>query len=167
MERSKQGRRSRQISFGLGNGRLEREGIDIIWRDLKNLIKLSQRIGKPAHCNVEKSMLGQERNVPRIESPGLLEISVGAIPLAFPARYVGKRFRNLAAIGKKLTRLLEVTDGRIVIFLAGIVILAFCQNSLAKIRLKRQSRLGCLPCLFPQRSCWLQVEGNISPGIYV
>jgi len=59
----------RQISFGLGNSRLEGEGIDIIWRDLKNLIKLSQRIRKPAHDNVEKSMLGQKRNVPRIERP--------------------------------------------------------------------------------------------------
>jgi hypothetical protein len=112
-------------------------------------------------------MLGQEGNVPRIESRGLVEISVGAIPLAFPARYVGKRFGNLAAIGQKLTRLLEVTDGRIVIFLAGIVILAFCQNSLAKIRLKRQSGLGCLPCLFLEGNCWLQVEGDISPGIHV
>jgi hypothetical protein len=46
MQWSEERRGTRQIALGLCNGRLCHEGIEIIRRNIENLIKLSQRFGK-------------------------------------------------------------------------------------------------------------------------
>ena len=60
-------------------------------------------------------MLGEQVNVARIEPLGFVEVGLAPVPLASPPRDISQRFRNLAAIGQKLTCLLKVTHRGVVI----------------------------------------------------
>ena len=107
-------------------------------------------------------MLGEQVNVARIEPLGLVEVGLALVPLASPPIDVGKRFRNLTAIGQKRTRLLEITLRSAIIFQASVVVKALGQYGLAEIRLKRKRGFGCLPRLFTQNERWLKSQRDIS-----
>ena len=112
-------------------------------------------------------MLGQYVNIARVEPLGFVEIRLASVPLSLSPCDVGQRFRNPAAIGQELTRLLKVTHRRVVILQGGIMIFAIGQYCLAKIRLKTESGFGCLPCLFTQSNRWLQSERDVADRIHV
>ena len=95
-------------------------------------------------------MLGEKVNIPRVEPLGFVEVRFASVPLASPARDIGQRFRNLAAVRQELTCLLKVTHGGVVILQASIVVVSLGQQCLAEIRLKSERGFGCLPCLFSQ-----------------
>src|SRR5258707_5718701 len=115
MKRSEDRRRARQVALGLCDSRLLREGIQVVWRDIENLIKLSQRFGETTKADVGKRVLGEQGNVARVEPLGFVEIRLAPVPLASPSRDIGERFRNLAAIGQELTCLLKVMHCGVVI----------------------------------------------------
>ena len=93
-------------------------------------------------------MLGEQINIARVEPLGFVEVRLAPVPLASPARDIGQRFRNPAAIGQELTCLLKVTHRGVVILQAGIVVISLGQYGLAEIGLKSERGFGCLPCLF-------------------
>ena len=98
----------------------------------------------------EKRVLGEQANVARIEPLGFVEVSLAPVPLALPARDIGQRFRNPAAIRQELACLLKVTHCSVVILQAGVVVISLSQYGLAEIGLKSERRFGCLPCLFTE-----------------
>src|SRR5207249_11047074 len=102
VERSEERRGLRQIAFGLCNTRLFREGIDVVRRNIENLIKLSQRFRKTTECYIGKRVLGEQVNVARVEPLGFGEVRLGPVPLASPPRHVGQRLGNPTAIGQEV-----------------------------------------------------------------
>ena len=60
-------------------------------------------------------MLGENVGVARVEPLGFVKVGLAFVPLASPSLDIGQRFRNQAAIWKKLTCLLKVTHRRVVI----------------------------------------------------
>ena len=58
MQRSEERRGTRQVAFGLCNSRLFREGIDVVRRNIENLIKLSQRFGETTKARYRKARAG-------------------------------------------------------------------------------------------------------------
>ena len=58
-ERSEDGRGARQIAFGLCDSRLVRQDIDVVRRDIENLVKLSQRFGETTKVLIGKRVLGE------------------------------------------------------------------------------------------------------------
>src|SRR5215510_8956795 len=116
MQRSEERRGTWQIALGLRNGRLCREGIEVIRRNIENLIKLSQRFGKPPECSIGNGLLSKQGHVARVELFGFVEIRLALVPLASPPRDISQQFRNPAAIWEKLACLLEVTHCGVVIF---------------------------------------------------
>ncbi len=54
IERSQERSSARQVAFRLCNSRLFRQGVDIVRRDVENLIKLPQRFWKAAKCGIVK-----------------------------------------------------------------------------------------------------------------
>ncbi len=46
MERSEERRRARKVALGLCKKRLGRNKIEVVWRNIENLINLSKRLGK-------------------------------------------------------------------------------------------------------------------------
>src|SRR5262249_21660021 len=87
---------------------------------------------------------------------GLVKVHLTPIPLSLSSRDISERFRNPAAIWQELARLVKVTHRSVVILQAGIMIEALGQDGFAKVGLKGESLVGCLPCLFPQGVRWLQ-----------
>ena len=61
-------------------------------------------------------MRREQENVARVEPLGFVEVGFAPVPLPSPPRDIGQRFRNLAAIGQELTRLLKITHRSVVIF---------------------------------------------------
>ena len=57
MQRIEQRRRPRQVTFGLRGQRLFRKSIDVIRRDIENLIQLPQRLRKAAEKDIGERVL--------------------------------------------------------------------------------------------------------------
>ena len=89
-------------------------------------------------------------SIARVEPLGFVEVGFASVPLASPACDIGQRLRNPAAIGQELPCLLKVTHGGVVIFQAGIMIIALGQQRLAEIGLKSERGFGGLPRLFTE-----------------
>ena len=51
-------RGSRQIAFGLCDTRLERNGTNVVWCDIKNLIKFPQRFREATKTHYTKAHVG-------------------------------------------------------------------------------------------------------------
>src|ERR1044072_9485915 len=136
MERSGEWGSPRKIALRLCDARFLRKRIQVVRYNIEHLIKLSQRLGKTTHYHVGLGMLGEQRHVSRVETLSFVEVGLAPVPLTSPARNVGQRFRNLAAIREKLTCLLKVTHRRIVIFQAGVVIISSGQDGLAEVGLE-------------------------------
>src|SRR4051794_6891561 len=145
MQRSEELRGLRKITLGLGDARLVGNDMNVVRSDIKNLIKLVERFGKPTKPHIGNRVLGQEVRIPHVEPLGLVEIELALVPLAAPSSYVSKRFRDTAVIGEKLACLLKIADGRVVILQATVVVIASGQHRLAELGLKSQRRFGCLP----------------------
>src|SRR5438128_10041379 len=116
MQWSENRRGTQQVSFGLRNIRLYREGIHVVRCDVENLIKLSQRFGETTKCVIGKGMLAEQGNVARVEPLGFVEVRLAPVPLASPPRDIGQRLRNSTAIRQELTCLLKITHRSVVIF---------------------------------------------------
>jgi serine/threonine protein kinase len=77
---------------------LERQGIDVIRRNIENLIKLPQRFGETTKVNIGIRVLGEQPNVERVEPLGFVKIGLAPVPLTLPPCNIGQGFRNPAAI---------------------------------------------------------------------
>src|SRR5438034_8286045 len=58
-ERSEERRGTRQVAFGLCDSRLVRQDIDVVRRDIENLVKLSQRFRKTTKGLIGSRVLGE------------------------------------------------------------------------------------------------------------
>ena len=58
-ERSEKRRGALQIAFGLCDSRLVRQDIDVVRRDIENLVKLSQRFGKTTKKDIRRRAFGK------------------------------------------------------------------------------------------------------------
>ena len=112
-------------------------------------------------------MLGDQLPVARVESLGFVEVRLAPVPLASPPSNVRQRSRNPTTIWQKLTCLLKVTRRGIVILQTGVVVKTLGIQSLAKVRLKTERGIGCLPCLFPKGDRWLKTLCQITTRINV
>src|SRR5262245_34963696 len=112
-------------------------------------------------------MLCEQGNIARIEALSLVEVDLALFPLASPARDIGQRFRNLAAVRQKLTRLFKVMHRRVVILEAGVVVVSLRQYGLAEIGLKSERCFSGLSCLSAERFRWLKAERQITERINV
>src|SRR6266487_2381974 len=112
-------------------------------------------------------MLGQQRNIARVEPLGFVEVRLTSVPLVSPPLEISQRFGNTATIRKGLARLLKVTHCGVVILQAGIAVIAHRHERLAKVGLKLKRSFRCLPCLFAKSSRWLQSQLEITTGIYI
>src|ERR1700757_4611242 len=142
-------RSPRQVALSLSDPGLKCESILIVRCNIENLVKLSQRFGETAKLHIGDSVLGKQGNVAGVEPLGFVKVRLALLPLASPARDIGERFRNPAAIWEKRTCLLKVTHGRVVILEAGVVIIALSPYSLAEVGLKSERSFGGLSRLFP------------------
>ena len=68
------------------------ENTKIVWCDIQNLIKLSQRFGKATKRDVGKRVLRKEANVARVKPLSLVEVRFAAVRLTAPPCDVGERF---------------------------------------------------------------------------
>src|SRR4029077_658080 len=155
-----------QVALGLCDIRLEREGIDVVGCDIKNLIKLSQRLGKTALKPIRSRVLAKQVDIAGVEPLGFVEVTLAPVPLTSPPLYIGQRFRNTATIGQELPCLLKVTHGGVVILQAGVVVIPLRQYGLAQIRLKGESGFGCLPRLLTQGDRWLKIQCAVAPRFH-
>ena len=57
MQGSEERRSTRQVALGLCDGRLYRHGIDVVRRNIENLIKLSQRFGETTKIDIGNCVL--------------------------------------------------------------------------------------------------------------
>ena len=155
-EGSKERRGTRQIAFRLRDSRFGRQRIDVVRCDVKNLIKLSQRIGETTESDIGNRVLRAQVNVARVEPLRFVKVRFAPVPLAAPPFQIGQRLRNPTTIRQERTSLLKVANCGVVIPETGVVIIALRPNGLAKVRLKSERGFGCLPCLFPQGQRWLK-----------
>src|SRR5262249_62237292 len=112
---SEQRRSLRQIALRLRDCRLLRERINVVRRDIENLIEFPIGFSKVTKTDIGKRVLREQVNVARVESFSFVEIGLTLIPLASPACDIGKIFRDPAAIREELTRLLEITRAGVII----------------------------------------------------
>src|SRR5205814_51893 len=155
-------RGSRQVALDLCDSRLFHEGIQVVRRNIENLIKLSQRFGETPKTEIGNRVLTEKVNVARVEPLGFDEVRLAPIPLASPPCDIGQQLRNPAAIRQELTCLLKVTYRSVVILKARVVVIALGQYGLAEIGLKRERGFGRLPCLFTQGDRWLKSRCNVA-----
>src|SRR4029453_12054647 len=97
-EWSEERRSTGQIALGLFDSRLSRECIDVVRGDVKNLIKLSQRVGEITESDIGNRVLGDQENVAGVEPLGFVEVILRPAPLASPSSDIPQRRRNLTAI---------------------------------------------------------------------
>src|SRR5258706_9501721 len=109
MQRSEERRGTRQVALGLCDSRLFHEGIQVVRRNIENLIKLSQCFGETTETEIGNRVLTEKVNVARVQPLGFVEVRLAPVPLASPPRDISERFRNPAAIGQELMCLLKVT----------------------------------------------------------
>src|SRR5215813_10245163 len=98
----------------------------------------------------------------RVEPFGFVEIRLATIPLALPPRDIGQRLRNPAAIRQKLTCLLKVTHGGVVILQTGVVIITLGHQGFAEIGLKSERGFRFLPYLFTEGGRRLKSRRNVA-----
>src|SRR5215468_6371408 len=82
VERSQQRRGTLQVALCLLDSRLLHQDILVVWRNIENFIKLSQRFRKTTKTNIGDRMLREEINIARVEPLGFFEISFAPVPLA-------------------------------------------------------------------------------------
>src|SRR4029077_12920181 len=111
-------------TLGLCDNRLFHEGIQVVWYNIENLIKLPQRFGETTNEDVGCHVLAEQVDVARVESLGFVEVTLALVPLASSPCDIGQLFRNPAAIGQKRTCLLKVTHRSVVILQTGVVVIA-------------------------------------------
>src|SRR6266498_2216875 len=167
MQRSEECGSPRKVALRLCNTRLLPNGVQVVRYNIEHLIKLSQRLGEATNYHVRLGVLSEQGNVARVEPLSFVEIGLAPVPLTLPARDVGQRFRNLAAIRQKLTCLLKVTHCGVVIFQAGVVVISSGQYGLAEIGLKSERRFSCLSRLFAKGDRRLKSEGEIAERVDV
>src|SRR6476620_1213513 len=112
-------------------------------------------------------MLREQGSVPRIESLSLVEVDLALLPLTSPARDIGQRFRNLAAVRQESTRLFKVTHRCVVLFQTGIEIISLCQYGFAEIGLKRECSFSGLSRLIAEGVRWLKSKCHIIERVNV
>ena len=83
---------------GLCNSRLLHEGIHVVWRNIENLIKLSQRFRETTKSDIASRLLGEEINIARVEPLRFVEVGFAPVPLASSPCDISQQFRNPAAI---------------------------------------------------------------------
>src|SRR5437016_13433136 len=110
-------------------------------------------------------MLGQQRNVARIESLGFVEVRLTPVPLVSPPLEISQRFGNTATIRKRLACLLKVPYCGVVILQAGIAVIPHRHQSFAEIGLKSKRGFGCLPSLPAKGGRRLQSQLEITTGV--
>ena len=115
MQRSEERCGPRQIALRLCDSCLLHERIDVVRCNIEHLIKLSQGFGEATTVDIGKRVLREQVNVAWVEPLGFVEIRLAAVPLASPARDIGQRFRNPAAIRQEPTCSLKVTYRSVVI----------------------------------------------------
>src|SRR5438105_12250822 len=167
MQRSELCCSPRKVAPRLGNTCLLRKGIQVAGYYIEHLIKLSQRFGETTNYHVRLCVLGEQRNIARVEPLSFVEVGLAPVPLTSPACNVGQRFRNLAAIRQKLTCLFKVTHRSLVILQAGVVVISLGNYGLAEIGLKGERGFSCLTHLFTERGRWLKSQGEIAERIDV
>src|SRR6476469_4865804 len=101
MERSEQRSSTRQIALSLCDIRLACDDIHVVGCDIKNLIKLSQRLGKTTLKRIGIRVHAEQVDIAGVEPLGFVEIRLGPVPLPSPARDRGQRYRNTGAIGQE------------------------------------------------------------------
>src|SRR5713101_5856328 len=116
MKRRKKRCSSRQIALRLCYSRLYSENTSIVWCNIQNLIKLSQRFRETTKADIRSRVLGEQVNIARIEPLGFVKVCLAPVPLTAPSCDVGQRFWDAAVIGQELTCSFKVTHGGIVIF---------------------------------------------------
>src|SRR4030095_8755686 len=112
-------------------------------------------------------MLGQQRNIARVERLRFVEVRLTPVPLVSPPLEISQRLGNTATIRKGLACLLKVPHCGGVILQAGIAVIPHRHQSLAEIGLKSKRGFGCLPCLLAKGNRWLQSQLEITTGIHV
>src|SRR5215813_11172417 len=124
MQRSEERCCSRQIALGLCDTRLERNGSNVVWCYIKNLIKLPQCFREATKSHVRNRVLREEVRISRVEPLSFVEVRFAPLPLATPSCDVGQRFRDAAVIGQYLACLLKITYRGVVILQATVMIIA-------------------------------------------
>src|ERR1700719_2862433 len=94
MERSEERRGTRQVALSLSDARLDYKDIHVVGCDIKNLIKLSQRLGKTTLKPMGMRVHAEQVDIARVEPLGFVEIRIDPVPLPSPARNRGQRDRN-------------------------------------------------------------------------
>ena len=79
-ERSEERGGTRQVAFRLCDTGLLRQGIDVVRRNIENLIKLSQRFRETTKCDIRNRVLGEQINVARVEPLGFVEVRIRSGP---------------------------------------------------------------------------------------
>src|ERR1700745_2520518 len=100
MQRRKKRGSSRQIALRLCDSRLYGENTSIVWCNIQNLIKLSQRFGETTKTDIRSRVLGEQVNIARIEQLGFVEVCLALVPLTAPSCDVRQRFWDVAVIGQ-------------------------------------------------------------------
>src|SRR6266550_7325909 len=113
MQRSQDRGSTRKVALGLCDHRLLYDRIDVVWRDIKNLLKLPQRFWEEAPVLVGKRVLGKQGNIARVKPLGFVEVRLAPVPLALPSRDISQQFRNPAAIRQQRPCFLKVTHSRV------------------------------------------------------
>src|SRR4029077_17226992 len=124
MQRSEERRGSRQIALRLCDTRLERNGTNVIWCYIKNLVKLPQCFREATKSHQRNRVLCEEVRIARVEPLGFVEVRFAPLPLATPSCYVGQRFWDATVIGQDLTCLLKITYRGVVILQATVMVIA-------------------------------------------
>src|SRR4030095_8874748 len=112
-------------------------------------------------------MLGQQRNIARVEPLGFVEVRLTPVPLVSPPLEISQRFGNTATTRQGLACWLTGPYVGVVVLQAGIAVIPHRHQSLAEIGLKSKRGFGCLPCLLAKGSRWLQSQLEITTGIHV
>ena len=74
MQRSEQCTSASEIAVGLRDKCLEREGLDVIWRNIQNLIKLSQRFGETSKQVIVYRVPAEQVTIARVELLGVVKV---------------------------------------------------------------------------------------------
>src|SRR4030095_1692318 len=112
-------------------------------------------------------MLGQQRNIARVEPLGFVEVRLTPVPLVSSPLEISQRFGNTATTRKGLACLLKVPHCSVVILQAGIAVIPHRHQTLAEIGLKSKRGFGCLPCRLAKGSRWLPRQVELTQGLHV
>jgi hypothetical protein len=94
LDLSEKRRSSRKVAFGLGNGRLFHQGVNVVRHDLQNLVELPERFGETPQRDIELGMSSEQTHIARVEPLGFVEVGFTSLPLPLIACDKGERLRN-------------------------------------------------------------------------